>query len=416
MKNIFLKAVFTVFILCLTNCSDDDAPYSILDDDPIINDDETPNTRGPEPCENGFAGPYPCNGIDLVSRITLSDMNASEGNDCWGWTDPETGKEYALMCTNRNTSFIDISDAENPVLIGILPTATVSSSWRDVKVYNNFAFVVSEASSHGMQVFDLTKLRDVSTPPETFSADNNFTGFGSAHNIAINENTGYAYAIGSSSFLGGPYFINIQNPLDIIDEGGYNEKGYTHDVQIVIYNGPDTDYTGREIFFGSNEDEVVIVDVTDKENPVLISDISYSNVNYTHQGWLDETHTYFFVGDETDEINVGLNTRTLIFDFTDLDAPQLHFEYSGESSAIDHNGYIKGNEFYLASYTAGLRIVDISDVENENISETAFFDSYPSNNSTSFNGAWSVYPFFESGNILISDINSGLFIVRKSEN
>lgn len=416
MKNIFLRAVFTICILCLINCSGDDAPYSNLDDDPIINDDdETTNTTGPEPCENGFAGPYPCNGINLVSRIRLSDMSASEGNDCWGWTDPETGKEYALMCTNRNTSFIDISDAENPVLIGLLPTATVSSTWRDVKVYNNFAFVVSEASSHGMQVFDLTKLRDVSNPPETFSADNNFTGFGSAHNVAINENTGYAYAIGSSSFLGGPYFINIQNPLDLIDEGGYNEKGYTHDAQIVTYNGPDTDYTGREIFFGSNENEVVIVDVTDKESPVLISDISYSNVNYTHQGWLDETQTYFFVGDETDEINVGLNTRTLVFDFTDLDDPQLHFEYSGGSSAIDHNGYVKGNEFYLANYTAGLRIVDISDVENENISETAFFDSFPANNGTSFNGAWSVYPYFESGNILISDINSGLLIVKKSE-
>src|SRR5690606_2887892 len=277
MKNIFLKAVFTISILCFLNCSDDDAPISNSDEEQIINDDDnddndddTTDSTGLIPCENGFSGSYFCSGVDLVARIPLSEMGASEGNDCWGWTDPETGKEYALMGTNSNTSFIDISDAENPVLVGILPTATVSSSWRDVKVYNNFAFVVSEASNHGMQVFDLTKLRDVSNPPETFSADNDFTGFGSAHNVAINENTGYAYPIGSNSFLGGPHFINIQNPLAPTDEGGYSEKGYTHDAQIVTYNGPDTDYTGREIFFGSNANEVVIVDVTDKENPVLI--------------------------------------------------------------------------------------------------------------------------------------------------
>lgn len=407
-KSLWLTIVFSYIIII--GCSNDD--------DIVINNSNNNlnNNSGLIPCENGFAGDYPCNGIDLVSRISLSDMGATDGNDCWGWTDPETGKEYAIMGTNSNTSFIDISDAENPILLGQLPTVTTPSTWRDIKVYNNYAFIVSEAASHGMQIFDLTKLRTVTNAPVSFTTDEHYSDFGNAHNIIINEVSGYAYAVGTSTFSGGPQFINITNPLSPQNEGGYSGHGYSHDAQVIIYNGPDSDYTGNEIYIGSNEDKVVFIDVTNKDTPVFISEIDYPNVRYTHQGWVDESHSYFFLGDELDETNIGFNTRTIIFDITNLDEPVIHFEYNGPTNAIDHNGYVKGNEFYLSNYTAGIRIIDISNIENKSISEIAFFDSHPQNNNTVFEGAWSVYPFFESGNIIISDINAGLFVVRKSGN
>ncbi|MCH9659523.1 MAG: choice-of-anchor B family protein [Bacteroidetes bacterium] len=367
------------------------------------------------PCSGGSAGSYPCNGYDLQSRVTLGDMGASAGNDSWGWTDPQDGKEYAIMGVNNGTAFIDISDPVNPVYLGKLPTHTTSSSWRDVKTYNNHAFVVSEAGGHGMQVFDLTRLRNVANPPETFTEDAHYGGFGSAHNIVINEDTGYAYPVGASAFNGGPIFINIQNPLNPQAEGGYGTDAYSHDAQVVTYTGPDSDYTGREIMIGSNADEVVIVDITDKANPVNISSISYSNVGYTHQGWFTEDHRYFILGDETDELNNGFNTKTIVFDFNDLDNPQLHFNYSGPTAAIDHNGYVVGNKYYLANYRAGIRVIDISDIANGNIVEEGFFDTYPNNNTANFDGAWSVYPYFGSGNIVISDINRGLFVVKTAE-
>ena len=122
------------------------------------------------PCTNGFAGSYPCNDYDLMSRISLSQMSASSGNDSWGWTDSQTSKEYAIIGLNNGTAFIDVSNPTNPVYLGKLPTATGNSLWRDVKVYSDHAFIVSEASGHGMQVFDLTRLRNVSNPPVTFSA------------------------------------------------------------------------------------------------------------------------------------------------------------------------------------------------------------------------------------------------------
>ena len=229
------------------------------------------------PCVNGMAGDYPCNGYDLQSSILGSTFNADSGNDSWGWTDPQDGSEYALMGVNNGTVFIDISDPINPVYLGKLPTYTTSSSWRDVKVYNNYAFVVSEAGGHGMQVFDLTRLREVANPPETFTEDAHYDGFGSAHNIVINEVTGYAYGVGTSSYSGGAHFVNIQDPLNPVGEGGYSGSGYSHDAQVITYNGPDTDYTGREIYVGSNENQVAIVDVTDKANPILISSATYTN-------------------------------------------------------------------------------------------------------------------------------------------
>ena len=365
------------------------------------------------PCNNGMAGSYPCNGYDLQSFIPFSTFNTSGGNDSWGWTDPDDGNEYAIMGLKNGTAFIDISDPINPVYLGKLPTHTSNSTWRDIKVYQNHAFVVSEAGGHGMQVFDLTRLRNVANPPETFTEDAHYDGFGSAHNIVINEESGYAYGVGAD-YNGGAHFINIQDPLNPIGEGGYAGSGYTHDAQVIIYNGPDTDYTGKEIYIGSNESFVTIVDVTDKSNPVLIANATYSNDSYTHQGWLTEDLKYFILGDETDELNFGFNTKTIVFDFSDLDNPQFDFDYFGTTPAIDHNGYTKNNKYYLANYTAGLTVLDISDLGNQNMSEIGYFDTYPSSNSAGFSGAWNVYPYFESGNIVISNSSGGGFFLVKS--
>ena len=367
---------------------------------------------GQTPCTNGTAGEYPCNGYDLQSFISLDEMDAFEGNDSWGWTDPQTGKEYAIMGLDNGTAFIDISNPVAAIYLGKLPTHSQNSIWRDIKTYNNHAFIVSEASNHGMQVFDLTRLRDVSNPPENFDEDAHYSGFGNAHNIVINEDSGYAYAVGTSTYSGGPHFIDISNPLNPTPAGGYSDDSYSHDAQVVTYSGPDTEHLGKEILIGSNENQIAIVDITNKNNPISLSTISYSNVAYTHQGWFTEDQRYFIVGDEIDEINVGFNTRTIIFDFEDLDDPSFHFEYEGPTEAIDHNGYVKGDKYYLSNYRAGIRVLDISQIGDENITELGFFDTYPDSNSANFNGAWSVYPFFASNNIVISDIDRGFFLVR----
>ncbi len=375
------------------------------------------------PCENGFAGEYPCEGIDLLSFLPNSLFGANRGNDCWGWTDTLTGREYALYGNSANTAFVDITDPVNPVYIGKLNSHSGTSIWRDIKVYKNHAFIVSEAKNHGMQVFDLTRLRnvDVDSMPMIFSEDAHDNSFNHAHNIAINEQTGYAYIVGANVYGGGPEFINIQDPKHPVAEGGFSDAGYTHDAEILVYEGPDTSYQGREIYFGANGYSVAIIDVTDKKNPVIISQFSYPLVRYTHQLWLDSTQRFLFVNDELDEQKYGNNTKNIVFDITDLDNPFLRTEYLGKTTAIDHNNYVLGDELYIANYRAGMRIIDIKNIDKSDsiistMNEVAFFDTYPKNDFPRFDGAWSVYPFFKSGTIIISDINKGLFVVKKAEN
>lgn len=369
------------------------------------------------PCEEGMAGTYPCSGYDLIARLSLEELDATSANDIWGWADASSGREFALIGLDNGTAFVEVTEPLLPVLLGKLPTATSSSAWRDIKVYGHYALIVSEAPSHGMQVFDLHRLLEIGEPPVVFDQDAHYAGFGNAHNVVVNPEEAMAYVVGTSRsdlYGGGVHFVDLSDPLRPEGVGGFGEAGYTHDAQVVNYRGPDTNYTGRSILFGCNEDFVAIADVTDKENPRLISILTYAQKGYTHQGWLTEDHAYLLLGDELDEVQTGRPSRTLVVDLGDLDLPQVLAEYEGPTRAIDHNGYVLGSRFFLANYTAGFREIDISGISSGQLIEAAYFDTYPQDNSTAFQGAWSVYPYLPGGVVLISDIDNGFFAIRRT--
>ena len=414
-----MKKCSLYLLLIALSCNKSEMPGELVLGDEVFDTGLVIDDKNfKKPCLDGFAGNYPCLGYDLLAQISLREFGSNSANDNWGWKDPETEKEYVLLGLDDGTAFIDISNPENPIFLGKLPTASTTSPWRDVKVFKNHAFIVSEAQNHGLQVFDLTKLRNVKNF-EIFDASAILEDFGNAHNIWINEASSFAYVLGSNLYAGGPVFIDISDPKNPKILGGYSRERYTHDAHVVNYIGPDPEFQGKEIFFGSNSDggennRIVILDVTDKLNPSKISTVDYSGPGYTHQGFLTNDHRYFFLGDELDELKFGLKTQTRIFDFSSLKEPKLHFKYFSNFDAIDHNGYIVGEHFFLANYSAGLRVIDISEVQNKTIFEKGFFDTYPSDNNPKFNGVWSIYPFFESGVIAISDIDSGLFLVKAS--
>ncbi len=382
------------------------------------------------PCSGGMAGSYPCDGITLQAYISASTMGGNEGQDSWGWTDPVGGKEYAIVALDNGTAFVDITNPTSPVYLARLNTHTGSSLWRDVKVYNNHAYIVSDSNgSHGVQIFDLTRLRSLTgSPAVTYTktqVDGRYSGVGSAHNIIINEDTGYAYILGSNVNSGAPRILDLNSSLTNPTLAGdvSSSLGYCHDAQVVIYDGPDPDYQGRELLIGSfsGSDFVKILDVTNKSSVTQISTVSYTNKYYTHQGWFTEDKRFFIVGDEVDEENVGFNTRTLVYDMQDLDNPVLHYTHYGATAAIDHNGYVRGNRFYLANYAAGMRILRVDGLYDAtpSMTEINYFDMYPTNNTAAFNGTWNVYPYFESGNLIATgfgnaNINGdgGLFILR----
>jgi choice-of-anchor B domain-containing protein len=376
------------------------------------------------PCTQGYAAGFPCHQVDLLSYVPSADLGGSFINDIWGWTDPETGNDYALVGAAEGLVMVDITDPKRPVVMGMLPTHSDAGLdfWRDIKVYANHAFVVAENDGHGMQVLDLTQLRDVdiSGGPVVFAETAHYDppDYNHAHNIAINEAAGYAYVVGTDDCDGGLHMVDISDPTNPSFAGCFEDHGYTHDTQCVIYEGPDTAYQGREVCFSSNADSFLntlsIADVTDKANPVGIANVEYPEDGYSHQGWLTPDQKYFLHGDELDELFFGNQTRTRIWDVTDLDNPTVIGVFDNDTDSIDHNIYIQGRYAFMSNYTSGLRVYDTTDVVDGKLSEVAFFDVYPENDNASFEGGtWSNYPFFaQKGVVAVTSMDRGLFIVQ----
>lgn len=336
------------------------------------------------------------------------------GNDCWGWVKED--REFVLYGRSNGLAVVEVTDPVNPIYHANLPTQTGPSLWRDVKVYGDYAFVVSEAGGHGMQVLNLNDaIQGDGGPALQMLPSAHFDGFGNAHNIAMNESTGYAYPIGTNEASGGLLMINVQDPLNPVLEGTWDES-YVHDAQVVIYNGDDANYVGREVaFLNGGYNGFHIVDVTDKSDPQTISTFIGSEFVYTHQSWLTEDHRYMFICDELDEINIGgINTRTYVVDLLDLDNPVLVGFHSGTLEVTDHNIYTHNGLAYACNYNAGVQVLRPLNLQAAEMEQIAYFDTEPSTDEVGTDGAWSVFPYFPSGTIAISTFTH-LFVLRPSE-
>ncbi|TLD19205.1 hypothetical protein PspLS_09800 [Pyricularia sp. CBS 133598] len=392
---------------------------------------------GAIPCVDGKAGEYKCNGLDLMGFLRHQDMGSRTrvGNDVWGWTDPSSGREFALLGQSDGTAFAEVHKDGSLTYVGRLPTQTVASSWRDIKVIKNFAYVGSEAPDHGLQIFDLTKLltADPNNPPSYSVSQDlaaHFTGFGSSHNLVANEATDLIAAVGTEYRLkcrAGLWMVDVSNPRRPQDAGCVSSDGYVHDAQCVIYRGPQTAYQGREICFNFNEDALTIVDISRRTMPRQLSRTTYNGATYTHQGWVTEDHRYLLLDDELDEqYQTGpaadQHTTTYIVDIQDLAYPVFRGVYKSPQRAIDHNQYIIDGLSWQANYGSGLRVVNVTSISQDDsgagFEEVAYFNIHPEDDEVggeaTFNGAWSVYPYFQSGNVLISSIERGLYSVRRS--
>lgn len=369
-------------------------------------------------CTAGFADAFPCAGVDLLAFLPHTQIGGDTNNDMWGWTDPQTGKEYALVGARDGVAFVDISTPTAPRYLGKLPTHATRSTWRDLKVYKDHLFVVADKNNrHGMQVFDLAQLRIMTTSAGVtstllFSETAHYNEFSDAHNLAINEETGYAYAVGGETCNQGLHIINIQDVNHPQNAGCYTADGYIHDTQCVIYRGPDVKYQGRELCFNSSVSQFTILDVTDKTALTRVATIAVDGNTYMHQGWLTPDQHYFLLDDEMDEWFGRHNTRTYLFDVSTIDAPRFVNAYTAASPAVDHNLYISGTYVYEANYTSGLRILDLKNVAQGQLTEAGFFDTYPENDEAVTAGAWTAYPFYKSGVVAISTLDRGLFLVK----
>ena len=347
--------------------------------------------------------------VELLGWLPLSEFGADalRGSDCWGYTSP-SGGEYAIMTVDNAVSFVDVTDPSMPVVIETF--AEPASVWHDVKVYQDRVYSVTEGGG-GIRVYDVSQ---IDSGVVTLSGQIDDDAQGATHNVAIDEVSGFLYRCGGGPDQG--LRIYDLSDLDAPARVGSWPDRYVHDAQVVTYTeGP---YAGRQIAFlcsgfngGSVDTGLTILDVTDKADLQVVAQFSYSTAAYSHQAWLSEDRQYLYLGDELDELNFGQATSTRIIDVSNIEEPVEVDSFSNSLASIDHNQYTHNGLLYQANYRSGLRIWDISG-DPETPVEIGFFDTFPEDDARAFNGAWSVYPFFESGTTVVSDIERGLFVLR----
>lgn len=387
-------------------------------------------------CVDGKADIFDCNNIDLLAHFPLSEMSSkpSAGNDIWGHVDLNTNNEFAIMGVKNGVVVVNVTNPSAPTEVGTI--SGVSSSWRDVKVYQYFdetinlwqayAYATTEGSGGGVAIIDLNNLPNsislVEKNKVVSTAHNVYiTNVDHTLNIVLPEQTATLQLIGANSKSGAFQSYSLANPKTLNSTQDKNfGNGYTHDgASLAIEDQRAINNCGITsgsctVFIDFNEKEMKLWNITDPSNSKQLGIAEYNDVDksnqYVHSGWGTEDKQFVLLHDEFDEYRGGLNTTVRIFSIEDLENPTQVGQWTGSTRAIDHNGFVRGNRYYMSNYERGLTVLNITDPTNP--TEVGFFDTYTPNNSASFNGAWGVYPFLPSGNILVSDINSGLYILK----
>jgi choice-of-anchor B domain-containing protein len=355
---------------------------------------------------------YTFNKIRLASRISLgtSGFNANSGNDCWGYTSP-SGREYALMGCSNKLAFVEITDPDNPVYFQSI--AHGSSTWGDITVYQDVAYLVTERQDSGIQVIDLANIDATSN---RVSLIRTIDTVGRSHNIRSDNDSGFLYTVGSRESPGSTTCWSLADPRNPVRVGANNMTPniYVHDAFVLTYPAGSA-YPGRQVLFGSSAfDALTIWDVTNKNNPTLIKTVTYPQVGYCHQSWMSEDLKYMYLGDEFDETTFNISTRTIVFDVQNLENAAYVTSFTNGNSAIDHNLHIRDGYIFCSNYTSGLRIWS-AHVDPLNPTEVGWFDTHPEGDVPEYEGAWSNWCYFPSGTIIVSDINRGLFVFDATE-
>jgi choice-of-anchor B domain-containing protein len=338
------------------------------------------------------------NTFDLLGQLNTK-LQSKVGyaeilSDVWGWTSSD-GIEYALVGLTNGMSIVSIEDPKNPIKVAHVPGAF--SYWRDIKTFGNFAYMVADQSGtkDGIVVIDLSGLPNQVSFQKWRPYVVNDT-INRCHNLYIDEN-GYMFLSGCNSNNGGIIIADVNKPNGYPNLLKAGPNIYSHDVY--VHEGW---MFSSEIYGG----KLSVYDFTNLNNIQLVGQTS-TPFNFTHNSWATEDGLFIYTTDEKPNAPIaGYHLQDLSqIEQTDIFRP----DYSLNSGVIPHNVHVKDDYLFISYYTDGGVIVDAKDPYN--LIEVANYDTEPER-VNGFHGAWGLYPFFSSGNILISDINRGLYIVK----
>ncbi len=309
----------------------------------------------------------------------------------WGYA--ANGREYALLGADDGTSIIEVTDPANPVEVAHIPGP--NSSWRELRTYQHYAYVVTEGSTPanlaGVHIIDLSEL------PEKATLVNRYVGrlnHGTVHTVSIDGKYLYLNGSRNSSLRDINVILDLTDPVHPVEVGAW-EQNYWHDSQAK------NDTIFASAIYG---DGIQIIDARDKSNLKLISQTNYPS-NFTHNIWMTDDNNYIVQTDETPDM--PLNFWTV----SNPSAPVKLTEYRAGQHAMAHNVHISGNLAHVAYYEDGYRVFDLSNRKAPVLA--GYFDvdgQLP--RAGQFTSVWGVYPYLPSGNILLSDIERGLVIIR----
>ena len=322
-----------------------------------------------------------------MTKLGHLDYTAQLSN-IWGYA--TEGKEYALVGTDNGMSIVDVTDPANPDEVYFKPG--VGSIWREIKVFNDHAYITTEGGG-GLQIVDMTPL-----PQNTNLSSVSFTGtthqFTTAHTLYIDEN-GILYIFGSDYSEGGALIYDLnQNPSAPVELGVFDDY-YIHDGFV----------RGDTLWASCVYDGFLsIVDVSDKANPTEVTTFNTPS-NFTHNSWPTNNNNYLFTTDEVSNAYVASYDVSDFGNITEVD----RFQHYPGSGSIPHNAHLLGNFLYVSYYKDGVVVVDVTNPDN--LVESGFYDTAPTMEGDGFDGCWGVYPYLPSGNIIASDMSSGLWIL-----
>lgn len=320
-------------------------------------------------------------------------------NEVWGLA--LNGHEYAIVGSTAGTHFIDVTDPTGPFEAHFVPGNFQGGGviHRDYHDYNGYLYAVCDEGQSSLQIIDIRGL-----PDAVEVVYNSGQLIRRAHNIFIDTSTAKLYALttsGNQTGYAAMRIFSLSNPTDPVSLGSYNNfgglvAGHVHDA-----------YVRDDIaFLNCGSDGFAIVDFSDPANPQTLSTLTeYPFRGYNHSGWLSDDGRYYYMADETHNADMKV---------IDVSNP-CEIEVVGTFDAgvdnpfsIPHNQIVACNYLYVAYYYDGLVVYDISDPANPE--KVLYYDTYPEPDGTSYKGAWGIYPFLPSGNILVLDMQSGLHV------